>query len=121
MKLIIDRSKWLRGEGAEKSALLRPEDGKLCCLGFYAQVCGIEAEAMSGASTPTDVPDHDGMWGPSADWLFDHEYGDVSADCHRLMKCNDYFSIFDEINEEDRERDIAAIFAQYGVEVEFVG
>lgn len=33
-KLIIDRSRWLRGEGCDASYLLRPADNKMCCLGF---------------------------------------------------------------------------------------
>lgn len=32
MKLTIDRSKWLRGD--PNSMLLRPTDGRMCCLGF---------------------------------------------------------------------------------------
>ncbi len=36
MKFIIDRRVWLRGEGSANSFLLRPADGKMCCMG---QVC----------------------------------------------------------------------------------
>ncbi len=37
----IDRATWLHGEGSLGSYLLRPSDGKMCCLGFLAKASGV--------------------------------------------------------------------------------
>lgn len=42
----VERSKWLRGEGHQESALLRESDGKMCCMGFYALACGAKSEEI---------------------------------------------------------------------------
>lgn len=55
-KLTIDRSKWLRGEGANDSYLLRERDGKMCCLGFWCLMHGLTAEDISNHETPADIP-----------------------------------------------------------------
>lgn len=46
--LTIDRAAWLRGEGGILSFLLRPSDGKMCCLGFYAEACGMADKDLNG-------------------------------------------------------------------------
>jgi hypothetical protein len=118
MKLVIDRSKWLRGEGSDDSYLLRNEDGKLCCLGFYAQACGLETEAITNVATPAQVPKYANIWGDGACWLFDES--NVSSTCNDLMMINDEkLPFFD--SEKEREEQVAAIFAKHGVQVEFVG
>ena len=33
-KLVIDRKMWFRGDGGVLSALVRADDGRMCCLGF---------------------------------------------------------------------------------------
>ena len=48
----IDRATWLHGEGADNSYLLRPTDGKMCCLGHYLKAVGIEEEAITSVDTP---------------------------------------------------------------------
>lgn len=53
--LVIKGSEWLRGEGGSKSALLRSEDGKKCCLGILALVCGFTEEEIRGVETPSGV------------------------------------------------------------------
>lgn len=46
MKFTIHRSKWLRGEGGAKSRLLRPEDGKMCCVGQICLQLGVPEEKI---------------------------------------------------------------------------
>lgn len=41
MKVIIDRTKWYRGQGSIGSSLLRPTDQKMCCVGFFGKACNI--------------------------------------------------------------------------------
>ena len=37
---------WLRGEGSYSSRLYRPEDGKKCCVGFFALAKGIPLDKI---------------------------------------------------------------------------
>lgn len=107
MKLTIDRTKWLRGAGCEPSRLLRKEDGKMCCLGFYAKACGLTDDDIVGQPNPSGVnralPDE-------MLWLFGQQNN--SDECLRLMEEND--------SSEVSESKISEIFAKNGVEVEFV-
>lgn len=48
----VKRSKWLRGEGHGNSYLLRPNDGKMCCLGFLGIACGAEKEDIFDNENP---------------------------------------------------------------------
>lgn len=124
MKLIIDRAKWLRGEGSEDSYLVRASDGKMCCLGFYGQACGLDIEAMRDVPSPAEVPDVIAMAWKEGRWLFDDLYKFTSASCSNLMEANDVVcSDFEEIEEVERQREaeIVSLFAFHSVEVEFVG
>jgi hypothetical protein len=123
MKFTIDRSEWLRGEGHEKSFLLRESDGKMCCLGIFSLACGLDPERITNVESPEMVPVEDdesvaSLWekgNPAAGFLFN--CAGASNLCSRLMETND------EVNtvEGDREEEITKLFAQGGVEVEFVG
>ena len=55
-KLVIDRTRWLRGEGPEESALLRPTDNKMCCLGFDALRRGLTSDEIKGVEAPKNYP-----------------------------------------------------------------
>lgn len=48
----VSRAKWLRGEGVHNSFLLRPRDGKMCCLGQIAQQCGYTDEQLLDVRGP---------------------------------------------------------------------
>ena len=54
-KLIIDRSKWLRGEGPSRSYLLRAEDGKMCCLGFECLLRGQKEDDILLVKMPSAI------------------------------------------------------------------
>jgi hypothetical protein len=139
MKLIIDRAKWIRGEGSDSSYLLRNLDNKMCCLGFYACELGIPGAQIGGVRTPTDLVPFtakgnstvlkDGSWLVSKmTGVLKHSWK-TSEDAHKLMTINDYEIGMDSlfflasdpiVSEADRESRIAAIFAEHGVEVEFI-
>lgn len=53
--LTIERSKWLRGEGTRDSSLYRPEDGKMCCLGFDALAHGLTLDDIAHCKMPLHV------------------------------------------------------------------
>lgn len=50
----IERSKWLRGEGANNSMLFR-SDGKLCCLGQVCQQLGFSESDMLKQESPSNL------------------------------------------------------------------
>lgn len=113
MKLIIDRKKWLRGEGSITSRLLRSSDEKQCCVGMYLGQLGVSRELLRDRSTPCD-----GLGAPiplpvDAEWLVDGK--DNSPAASMLYCINDPPDIL----EADRELDITAEFAKRGVEVKF--
>jgi len=123
MDLIIDRSKWLRGEGSQRSKLLREEDGKMCCLGFYALACGLTPEQIKGVSSP-DQPEIKEAFADKASFLFLYNSGaplERSNTCAILMGDNDaYVSDMAMESEEERERLITLNFANNGVTVKFI-
>lgn len=115
MKFTIDRSKWIRGKDRGMSYLLRPADGKRCCVGFYLQACGLTDEQLSNRCyadsydqnlRKDDLP-------AGTEWLHisrSKEGGDS------VYYVNDDM----ELTETEREERIAARFAREGHEVEFV-
>lgn len=119
MKLVIDKSKWLRGEGYHLSKLHRPHDGRMCCLGFLGTQLGIEQADLSDYGSPAYCP----AQGAFPEWLF---RADPSRSGGRpvtnselackLMSTNDDETLTDGM----REDDIAWLLATVGVEVEFV-
>lgn len=116
-KLVIDRSKWLRGEGSDKSELLREEDGKMCCLGFYLEQCGVSRDNISGKRIPGDVPRVDAEIPVVPEWLIETGTRCMSSDvCQNLMIKNDS----EHTHDSAREEYIAEKFAAQGIEVTFV-
>jgi len=120
MKLVIDRSKWYRGRGGADSRLER-SDGQMCCLGFFGVACGVAPEHLKGIAYPR-LPSvahrsGDAKW---PGWLFEEVDGlrshlGLNDNRTRLAKLNDSV-----VGADERERAIAAIFAEHGVEVVFV-
>lgn len=116
MKLVIDRAKWLRGEGSKRSYLLRVADQKMCCLGFYGRQIGMTPVELMGYGTPIHTDNED--W-PS--WLVERREAPMrsthSATCGALMGLNDA----EALDDATREKQITEQFAAHGVEVEFIG
>lgn len=111
-KLVIDRSRWLRGEGGHTSALLRSVDRKMCCLGFLGLACGVPPDHMEGWADPSTASHP--AW-PL--WISDD--GGVTQQDHvvnELVRLNDVEAIPD----AEREACLARVFASHGVEVEFI-
>lgn len=77
--LIIDRKKWLRGEGSFKSYLLRLPDGKQCCLGQIALQCGYSERKIEKEVGPEDID-----FKP-----FINKDGFNTSACERAMSIND--------------------------------
>jgi hypothetical protein len=109
MKFTIERDKWLHGEGSDVSCLLRKEDGKMCCLGFYALAAGLtEDMILEEGKLPVSEKIHEGFF----------DMSDPSSECYSLMAINDEKNI--PYSEKSRERLIKESFEQFGIEVEFI-
>jgi hypothetical protein len=109
LEFTVDRTRWLRGEGSERSSLFRPEDGKMCCLGFACLAAGHTEEDIADVSSPNGIA----MKPPAFQCLLPHhnspEVGDV-------MEVND-----GEDTDEGREAFITERLAKIGMRVTFVG
>lgn len=123
MKFTIERKLWWRGNGSKESKLLR-DDGNMCCLGFYLKACG--ANLVNNAQTPEEQAKAGDNYPAAAEWLLypDEalEHG-ISRDCEALMHINDYPTEWKDggpRTEEEREQMLRCVFAEHGIEVEFV-
>lgn len=110
----VKRSEWLRGFNIN-SCLLN-EDGKMCCLGFYARACGLRKQDILDMSDPeqcTSVKNK--KWNT---FLIDDDDGsdDNSQYCWELMEANDDKNLSD----KKREKKLTSTFKKAGVKVEFV-
>lgn len=129
MKLTIERSRWLRGEGDQVSRLLRPSDGKMCCLGFMACQLGYTEAEISNGETPMSAvrvaqknlwPEN--MIHEDLDFSSLIEVGGKSYAqelvVRSLMETNDLE--FVSASETSREDILTSLFKSINIEVEFV-
>ena len=114
--LTITRKNWLRGEGSANSYLYRQEDGKQCCLGFYARDCGIRQKDICDVTTPEEINSNYVHIPKRFDWLLSDIEGDPSFDTIELMKLNDD----EDTSTRAKEWNIKKIFAKHDVIVKFV-
>jgi hypothetical protein len=135
----IKRSLWDRGERFKEErkerdrvpnpALKHVQDGKMCCLGFYLEACGVPVENLKGHPDPKAVLENNNIELPQeAQWLvfLDHPdldesemeghqcmtvWWDNSGPCQELMEAND-----DEVIAEDtREARVQRLFAEHAI------
>jgi len=115
-KLTIKRSEWLHGEGPGASYLLRPTDGKKCCLGILATDCGATDEQILDKKSPADCRNIkwvDGLLqGQESNDLSDQ----ITNTCVNIMSWNDALCIY----ESRREEILTKYFQLIDIEVEFV-
>jgi hypothetical protein len=106
---VIDRDRWLRGEGLSFSSLVSP-DGTLCVLGFVGESVGVPIEAMNEdeAYLPNDLDDKY--------YRLFHLITSQSVDWKAFTEIND--SIF--ISDKVREQKLQALAETYGFKFKFV-
>ncbi len=118
MRFEVRRSEWYRG-WASQSALFVEEarrvkdepDRKRCCLGFFANACGLSDDQICDRSEPLYVPEDLVRNFASPDWL--NLDPTLSVD---MMIVND-----DEgLSDEDREERLIVLFSKAGHEIIFV-
>lgn len=110
MKLTIDRTRWIRGEGSYNSYLLRPQDGKMCCIGFLAKAHGIPDRDILDKHALIDVQNHDRKLARYDDTEEHEEYLDSA------YQANDDSALTD----VERELKITGLLAEMGVEATFI-
>src|SRR5688572_2085074 len=86
-KFQISLAKWLRGEGSDHSSLLRPIDGKQCCVGFYLEACGISRDLLYDKLTAHGIARRGGR-GDVPSWLVAGAFS-PSSDATGLYRIND--------------------------------
>lgn len=109
LKLVIKRSKWLRGDDSE-SYLLRESDNKMCCLGFLARKCGLAPKEIRGHMTPEDT--YSTKFPTS---IVDKSTANTRT-CGTLMTINDD----PDLTDAERERKLTALFKRIKIGVRFV-
>ena len=137
-KLIIDRTKWFRGQEFSESYLRRKEDGKMCCLGFECLLRGLSEAEITEIKMPSNVMAAHGIekfeklngLSNSNNFGEDTFYNDLDW-VHKAAVINDipigpaqYISVGCYVSvssEEDRENQIKQLFMEnLGREVEFI-
>lgn len=112
MKFTIDRTRWLRGEGSDVSKLLRPSDGKMCCVGFFCLAQGLSEDTIN------DKPTYYAVIGSiendpfvlTGDYIIDRQ------ETWSMYHVNDSPLLSD----EEREKLLTNNFAKLGHKVEFI-
>jgi hypothetical protein len=112
----IDRKRWYRGMNFG-SALLK-QNGKMCCLGFYAKACGLPNKMLCDVETPADVMecavylDH-----CNTEWATKLVKRESDTDTtQRIVYVNDDTTLTDTI----REKRLIALFKRINIAVKFV-
>lgn len=107
MKLVIEKAKWAKGTHMTV-------DGRMCAVGFYLNALGkvtqegrqvLAEDLESDPLTQWLVERHEDEWGT--------DVCDFSDEWSSITNANDYPIL--------RQNIIKTIFANHGVEVEFVG
>lgn len=111
-RFVINREKWANGHTMRHASigvpmLLHAATDSQCCVGFYAEACGVPRWLLKNVSTLKLGLEEMYFTVPP-----------VPADAlSELYDRNDST----EGSLEDRERDLSRIFLEHGFEVEFVG
>lgn len=110
-KFTIDRSKWARGRGGERSQLMNIETRHMCCLGFAALAFGVAEKQIEGCGDYNDVSDS------RIPVELAGGRNRQSTELHdEICRTNDSPFLADTA----REQRITELFATIGVAVEFV-
>jgi hypothetical protein len=118
-KLIIDRSKWRTGNASPHPVIgptqLLNKEGYMCCLGFYAKQIGcLTDDEIKGVRTPDDLRIRS-VNPRMRNLINDDNKNSYFTD--EAMSLNDS----DNLDDEEREREIKLHFKRINIEVEFEG
>lgn len=114
-EFVVRRSKWLRGLSSRETWLL-DDAGRMCCLGFVAEQCGVATSALLHVDAPVCVtPSESRKLEPAL--LKSCGDGDSR---HTALTC-DAIGINDDpsLSDPRREAKLAALFAKHGYRLRF--
>lgn len=116
-RLTIDRARWLRGDLIQEDSQLLSPMGRMCCLGFYLEACGVPREKLLGESCPSNLRE---LLPGQADWLAEKALHKDRVD--NLVE-DEFISVNDDaqLSEKGRELRLQQLFKQRGIRVRFVG
>src|ERR1700728_1509858 len=112
-KFTVVRKDWYRGKGNEKSCLVNNAN-RLCCLGFYAEACGLDRQTIRNLPSPEEavkasqgktaqtIQDKEVTRKSDVIWevkLTSENYGNNTQLCNQLMEINDDENLKDDIRE----------------------
>lgn len=124
INVIVNRATWYRGKGHEQSQLLR-DDGTRCCIGFYAQACGVPDALVRGAPCLSDIGgQHSSIPAQlrGKPWT-NYNYGRTEASARYnfnvLSQCYEV-NDSEQLTEEAREEELITLGRKVGVEFTFV-
>jgi hypothetical protein len=116
VKFTVSRETWIRG-GDDITRLLRPRDGKMCCLGFVCEQLGVPRDELRDRGAPADVGTMslrivEGVLTRRSDLgtLYNNDLTESAIGINDDEK----------IDDDERERRLTALFAEHGHELEFV-
>lgn len=128
-KFTVVRKDWYRGKGGDHSCLAN-NSNRMCCLGFYAEACGLDRQTIRNLPSPEEAVKatkneitntiHGKPVSRKSDVVWDTQLirkdtGNNTALCNDLMHINDD----EELDEKLRESRLKAKFADLGVKVTF--
>jgi hypothetical protein len=117
-KFTVKRSSWARGRNGI-TLLLSDISNTRCCLGFYAQACGIPDEKLLNKGTPGMVIESNNIeWDSDLIDTTHQRYSGIDSEITmKLMSINDD----NKLTETERESMLTQMFRdRMGVEVEFI-
>ena len=112
LKVEIDRTTWLRGEGQDQSFLLRSSDGRKCCMGFAALAAGIDPEDLDCAAIHSIEADYV----PDSLAVFNIHNGFLPSEVYNVYRINDHTTM----SSADRESELIKAGKKVGIEFSFV-
>ncbi len=117
MKFTVDRKTWGRGGGEGTGLLFDPVDEKMCCVGFVCVQSGASKEDINFQGTISESVNH--LNPPS--WANDFLIRDDGL-IHESKWIESAYDINDnpDIQDDEREASLAALFKSNGHELEFV-
>ena len=113
-ELVIDRSKWKRGSPNDDETLLLAEDGKMCCLGFYALACGAGEDEIRNVYEPDGLE----FYIPGLSEEVDEEAGIYNTFfTQNAIPINDS----PHMGDLEREKELTKLFKEEGIDLTFEG
>lgn len=119
MKVIVDRTRWYRGQGGDASRLQRQSDGRKCCLGFACLSAGFIEKEILDIGTPEEIADGNSDLMKrfcSLEHVESSNFWKNQLVVTKMVNVNDLIGIDD----ESREAQLIALGAQIDIQFEFI-